>query len=435
MRLMRYSYTVTYVPGKELVAADALSRNPLRYAGPSTLEQQLHGYVNLLEKTLPVTSTSLKAIATEQTKDRTCQTLVRFSTQGWPSRRDLNPELKHFLEYRDAIAFENSLLMYKGRIFVPISYQKYILQQIHLGHQGIVKCKARARDSVWWPGIGQDIGTFVSSCPACKEHALNRKEPCLTTKFPRRPWQKVAMDLFFIKGRWWLVVTDYYSRFPEIAPLRSTSSETVIEHCKSSFARHGIPDEVISDNGPQFSGAQSSAFKNFAATYKFRHTTSSPRYPQSNGLAEAAVKIIKNSLKKTDDPYESLLAYRTSPLANGYSPSELLMGRKLSTTIPISPEALLPKTPNYDDLRKREELLKFKQATWYNTRHGVRHLPRVQVGDRVSIIDLKRQGVVKSKATTPRSFWVATRGKEVRRTRTHLYRIRKTPLTVTMPSP
>ncbi|XP_064469533.1 uncharacterized protein K02A2.6-like [Ornithodoros turicata] len=161
------------------------------------------------------------------------------------------------------------------------------------------------------------------------------------------------MDLFFIKGRWWLAVTDYYSRFPEIAPLRSTSSETVIEHCKSIFARHGIPDEVISDDGPQFSDAQSSAFKNFAATYKFRHTTSSPRYPQSNGLAEAAVKIFKNSLKETDDPYESLLAYRTSPLANGYSPSELLMGRKLRTTIPISPEVLLPKTPNYDDLRKR----------------------------------------------------------------------------------
>ncbi|XP_064469534.1 uncharacterized protein LOC135384254 [Ornithodoros turicata] len=160
MSLMRYSYTVAYVPSKEQVAADALSRNPLRYAGPSTLEQELHGYVNLLEKTLP-TSTSLKAIATEQTKDRTCQTLVRFSTQGWPSRRDLNPELKDFWEYRDAIAFENSLLMYKGRIVVPLSYQKYILQQIHLGHQGIVKCKARARDSVWWPGIGHDIGTLL----------------------------------------------------------------------------------------------------------------------------------------------------------------------------------------------------------------------------------------------------------------------------------
>ncbi|XP_064468539.1 uncharacterized protein K02A2.6-like [Ornithodoros turicata] len=203
------------------------------------------------------------------------------------------------------------------------------------------------------------------------------------------------MDLFSLGGKWWLVITDYYSRFPEIAPLEDLSSKTVIHHCQSVFARHGIPDEVMSDNGPQFSGAE---FKQFAQAYKFTHITSSPRYPQSNGLAEAAVKIIKNSLKKTGDPYETLLVYRSSPLRNGFSPSQLLMGRRLRTTVPTEAENLLPETVDYRELKKREEQMQ------HNSRHGVRRLPPIETGEKVWIVDLKRTGIVSCKADTPRSY-------------------------------
>ena len=106
----------------------------------------------------------------------------------------------------------------------------------------------------------------------------------------------------------------------------------MIRHLKSIFARHGIPEEVISDNGPQYS---SKLFSEFAMSYNFHHQTSSPRYPQANGAAERAVQTIKFLLLKNDDPYLAMLAYRSTSLENGYSPAQLSMGRNLRTTLPV----------------------------------------------------------------------------------------------------
>ena len=126
----------------------------------------------------------------------------------------------------------------------------------------------------------------------------------------------------------------------------------MIQALKEIFAVHGIPDVIMSDNGPQFSSA---SFLQFAKTYGFIHTTSSPRYPQANGEAERAVRTIKGLLKKNTDPYLSLLMYRSSPLQNGLSPSELLMGRKLKTTLPILPSNLHPKAQRDQTIRQKEE--------------------------------------------------------------------------------
>ena len=114
--------------------------------------------------------------------------------------------------------------------------------------------------------------------------------------------------------------------------LNSTTSKAVISSLKAIFSRHGVPSVLISDNGPQF---DSSDMKEFANTYAFQHITSSPRYPQSYGLAERTVKTMKGLLKHTADPYMALLSYRSTPLPwCNYSPAELLMGRKVKTDIP-----------------------------------------------------------------------------------------------------
>jgi len=123
-----------------------------------------------------------------------------------------------------------------------------------------------------------------------------------------------------------LVIQDYYSRWPEVFELNNIKSKTVIQCLQETFARYGSPKIVRSDNGRQFDSFE---FRQFAKDYNFKWKSSSPRYPQSNGQAESAVKLIKRIYKKSDDPYLGLLAYRNTKLECGASPAQLLMGRNL----------------------------------------------------------------------------------------------------------
>ena len=160
----------------------------------------------------------------------------------------------------------------------------------------------------------------------------------LIPEMPTEPWQKVGTDLFHVNGKDFLLVIDYHSNYPEVAQLNSTSASAVITRMKSIFGRHGIPQIVQSDNGPQYSSQE---FHMFAEEYGFQHTTSSPLYPKAIGKAEKGVEIVKRLLKKAaetkSDPYLALLTYRSSPLGCGASPSELLMNRKLRHTLPHMP--------------------------------------------------------------------------------------------------
>ena len=105
-------------------------------------------------------------------------------------------------------------------------------------------------------------------------------------EMPQRPWQKIAVDLKEFKKAQYLVRVDYYSRYIELSKLESTTSEAVIDHMKSIMARHGIPEIIISDNGPQFS---SQDFSFFSVEYGFSHVTSSPGHVSANDEAELAV--------------------------------------------------------------------------------------------------------------------------------------------------
>jgi transposase InsO family protein len=174
-------------------------------------------------------------------------------------------------------------------------------------------------------------------------------------------------------GHWngskYLLVVDYFSRFTEIAQLKSKISEETIHHLKNIFARQGIPVTAISDNGPQFSSRE---FRQFSKSYGFTHHTSSPKHPQGNDEAERAVKTIKCLLKKESEPQLALLSYRATPLRNSYSPAELLMGRKLRTTVPIIPKLLHPTSLNYSKLAEKEKYLRKKQKATFDGCHRAR---------------------------------------------------------------
>lgn len=264
---------------------------------------------------------------------------------------------------------------------VPQNLRAEILQAIHTGHLGLNKCRERAKMSVWWPRILQEIEDLIRRCDFCNSHrAANPNETLKPTTLPDRPWQKLGTDILKLEGEYYLVVTDYFSRYLEIARLNPLTSKTIIGKLREIFARWGIPEEIVSDNGGQFT---STYFKEFAKQYGFTHTTVSPHFPQANGAAESAVKIAKRILRQPDI-FLALMAYRSTPItATGVSPAELLMGRKIKTTLPSHPNKLKPKWPNLRKVKERDGVYKTKSKINYDKRHGSKDLKPLRVGDRI----------------------------------------------------
>ena len=172
-----------------------------------------------------------------------------------------------------------------------------------------------------------------------------------------------------------------------------------------------------SDNGPQYDCAE---FSHFAKEWGFRHTTSSPKFPQSNGEIERGVQTVKNLLRKEKDPAKGLLAYRSTPLACGFSPAQLLMGRKIRNTVPMFHTQLSPQWPNLEKLQARESNSKVKQQLTFNNRHRATPLTQLESGTGVLVKDLKCPGVVVEAAKTPRFYVVETPTSTIRRNRVHL---------------
>ena len=147
---------------------------------------------------------------------------------------------------------------------------------------------------------------FIKQCPECQKSTTPPVEPMLEMPLPDHPWERVAADLFQLKGTNYIVVVDYFSRYVEVKSLTSTTAANVVAALKSIFSRHGVPVILMMDNGPQFNCNE---MAEFAELYGFYHQTSSPHYPQSNGQAERAVRTVKGLLQQSTDPYMALLSY------------------------------------------------------------------------------------------------------------------------------
>jgi len=420
IRLMRFSYDIVYTPGKDLATADALSRAPLKLTGKHEDEQEVEACVNFVVEQIPASDNKLRQILHAQQEDVLTGKLKEFVINGWPPKDKLDAELKKYWSVRDELTVHQDLLMRGIRIVIPRKLRQDILEKIHAGHLGITKCRARAQESVWWPGLSTEIAEMIKRCQVCIEDRTDRKEPLIPSEFPSRPWQKVGLDLFKLSGKWYLVLEDFYSRFPEVREMRSLTARESVEICKSFFSRHGVPEEVRSDCGSQFQELDQSEFRRFAKEWGFTHVTSSPRYPQSKGFAESAVKTVKKLLKKNTDPYKALLEYRATPLFNGFSPAELSMGRKVRSILPMDRSRLLPTLVNQETLREREEKRRTTQKEHFDRRHGAREKDEFGVNDDVWIKDLRVWGKIQSKAGTPRSYNVRTPDGVYRRNSSHL---------------
>ncbi|XP_028416269.1 uncharacterized protein K02A2.6-like [Dendronephthya gigantea] len=289
LRLQKYDINLIYKQGKLLKVADTLSRAQLAETAEEISEQEMKSQVHLIYANLPCSSRIIEEMRHETARDPVLQKVIQLHRVGWPqSKKDLPKDLKEYWNHKLELNENQGIILKDQKIVVPLALRRKILEKLHQGHQGIEKTKQRVRQTVFWPRINNDIEDLVSKCSYCQElRNANPKEPMKPHVVPQYPWQVVGTDIFHWQDKDYLLVVDYYSRYWEVVKLTNMKAEYVITELRKIFSRHGIPEEIMSDNGPQYASRE---FQEFANAWDFKHVTSSPGYPRRNGLAERTVQ-------------------------------------------------------------------------------------------------------------------------------------------------
>ena len=305
-------------------------------------------------------SSKLEQEETDNNEDSKPHPLVeRFDHEEFRNAQKSDPTLEDIL--RTARAGDGTYFMENGTVYrrkqkagrthkqlvVPQSYRRSILRAAHdslsAGHLGITPTKKRILPRFTWPGIFSDIARYVRTCDACQRRSPKKPPiPLERMEIIEEPFKKVAVDIIgplpmtAKKNRYVLTLVDYATRWPEAIPLKTITSEDVASALMGIFNRLGIPDEILSDNGQQFTSKMMADLMNFLGTTQ---RTSTPYHPQANGLCERFNGTLKSMIEKVTQenptdwdaviPY-LLFAYREVPQSStGYAPFELMLGRKV----------------------------------------------------------------------------------------------------------
>ena len=234
-RLEKYDVTINYFPGKYMYVTDALSRAFLPDGPvPDQMNDDVAKMIHNLVENLPMRVEKLEELKSATVEDDVLQQLVQFIKDGWPSSRVNSPSaVGHYWKFQDEIYEANGLLFFGQKLIIPEKLRPDILRRIHESHLGMEKCKSRARAVVYWTGMSADIERLVAKCSTCLKHQRsNHKEPLKPNTEPFRAWQKLGTDIVEYKCKSYLVIVDYYSKFPEISLLKDKLSQAVITSMK-----------------------------------------------------------------------------------------------------------------------------------------------------------------------------------------------------------
>ena len=275
------------------------------------------------------------------------------------SQQEYDPSLKLIrkkAEHGDDVYFyHNNILMRKpyhvlGKdlIVLPKVAQRKVLTMAHntpwAGHFGRERTLHSIRSSMDWPGVVKDVSEMCESCPLCQKAgpAVTVKAPLQTLTVMREPFSRVAMDIFGpltrtkAGNKYILVIMDYETKRPEAFALKNMTSETVADCLVEVTARLGVPNEVLSDNGTNFT---SKVMARFCMTVGIKQIKTSPYHPQTDGVVERFNTTLKRLLRKlTKDPTVEwdkcfpygLWVYRgTVHRTTGFSPYHLLFGKEM----------------------------------------------------------------------------------------------------------
>lgn len=334
--LSAFNYKIRYIPSKENVTADALSRLPIEIENDN--EDAIYQIENLIVENLPITH---KQISNATRRDPVLSKVLQFVSTGWPNYVN-DEKLKPYFAKRYEISVEQDCLLWGLRVIIPERFTNAILRELHFAHPGIIRMKELARSHVWWPKIDNAIEQTVRDCGSCQQaRSLPPPSPLMPWIWPGAPWHRVHIDFAEKDGQNFLIVVDAYAKWPEIILMNSTTSNATITVLRDLFSKYGIPNQIVSDNGPQF---RSEEFKIFLKRNGVKQILVSAYHAASNGAAERMVQSFKRYLtasKRTRDTIQErianfLLCYRsTKHSTTGCTPAKLFMGRELRTRLSL----------------------------------------------------------------------------------------------------
>ncbi|KAL1260046.1 hypothetical protein QQF64_007873 [Cirrhinus molitorella] len=326
LQLQRYDIHIIFTPGNQMLIADTLSRAYTPSDGAENLDLSEEKVIYAVNGK-SIGGDIIRMIQQATLSDPEHDLIRQLHDQGWPDRKKLFPlTVQAYWPIRHSISIDDGLLMKDDRIIIPCALRPEVPKRLHVAHQGIQRSLAHARSCFYWPGLTEAIHHMVEGCSSCQQSLPeNKKEPHISHPVPEGPCQKIAADIFDFQGRSFLLIVDYFSKYPEVLQLSDKTSGSLIAHFKTVFARHGVPEVLIADHVP-FASAE---MARFAHDWGFKITHSSPNYPQSNGMVDRAIKTVKSMLKAAAqsgiDPHLALLTFCNTPVTGlKYSTAQIL---------------------------------------------------------------------------------------------------------------
>lgn len=334
-KVAHFDFTVEWLPGKNNVIADVLSRNPVFKPTPEEDEESLslqYANVNQIGATLKlIPDLGINRLLEFAEKDRSYARLKRNLSsneernleeiwEGYPSRfKEIFSDL--------SLTPDGNIVMYGDRLVVPSKMIPSLIETLHMGHPGIGKMQAAARRLYFFPQMKSIISDRVKTCEDCRR--LLPSQPLDKFKnvdFANEPMEILCLDIFTVSPKNYLIIVDQYSKFFFVYHLKTLATEEVIKKLNSVFLQFGFSRMVITDGGGSFR----TAFHDFLESQSVYHRVSSPYWPRANGISEEGVRRAKYLLQKVE-PKEfelHMLHFLAQPMeGRRESPAELFFGR------------------------------------------------------------------------------------------------------------
>ena len=396
-KTLPYSFTIQHISGAKNKGPDAVSRYPL--LTPSCeKEENLADDMGVQAAAITTLYVASNLISWDMVKkataeDDTLTHLKEVLSLGMPGLHDLRQDIKPYHRYASHLYEIDGVVMMNNRIVIPVSLREQLLQALHAAHQGVGAMCQRAADSIFWPNISVDITRIRNECHECHRMAKsNAMEPPEDIIPPEFPFQKVCCDFFTFLGQNYLVLVDRYSNWP-IVFKQPGKAEQLVSRLRDIFETFGVPEELTSDGGPQFT---SSLTEEFLKSWGVHHRLVSVANPHGNSRAEIAVKTVKRMLQantnavgslNVDAFQRALLIYRNSidPETKS-SPAMILFGRPIRDPIPAPLGKYCPHQTWQETITNREKAMAIRhsreQEKW--SEH-TRALKDLAVGDHVYV--------------------------------------------------